>query len=310
MQVPAEHDGERLDRVLTDLVESASRARVQEWIKGGHVSVDGEAVRKPRHGVKTGTQLVVDLPSVPEEDMRRDPGLGLTVVHEDEAFCVIDKPAGIVAHKNRAHQTGSVSDLAVERWGPLPSFEDADRPGIVHRLDRDTSGLMVLARTQAALDDLRRQFAERVVEKTYLALVYGNPRFDSDWIEAPIGLDPKGRDRRSVVEEGQGKTASTFYETKQRFGDLALVACYPKTGRTHQIRVHLLHIGHPVWCDGLYKPRSGRPVNLPAEAPVIERQALHAHALKLNHPVTKEPVEFTSPLPPDFAALVEWLAAR
>lgn len=307
LQIREEHDGERLDVLLVALLHGPSRSRVQSWIRADRVLLDGEQVVKPRVVVQAGSEIVVLPESEAEADTRTDPSLDFTVLYEDEHLAVIDKPAGIIAHRNEKNQSGTIADLATARWGELPSFDEADRPGIVHRLDRETSGVMLIAKSEAALTELRRQFQDREIKKTYFALVYGSPRFDSDWIEERIGMDPRHRDRKGVVGEGEGKEASTFYETTERFGALSLLTCYPKTGRTHQIRVHLAHIGHPVWTDSVYRPKSGTPVKPSADAPVMHRHALHAHAIGFTHPATGEPMEVKSELEGEFAAFVEWL---
>jgi len=307
LKVSEDQDGERLDVLLVALLHGPSRSRVQSWIKADRVLVDGESAAKPRVQVFAGTEIVVLPEAEGETETRTDPELDFTVLYEDEHLAVIDKPAGIIAHRNEKHQSGTIADLATARWGELPSFDEADRPGIVHRLDRETSGVMLIAKSEAALTELRRQFHDREIKKTYLALVYGPPRFDSDWIEERIGMDPFHRDRKGVVGPGEGKEASTFYETRERFGALSLMACFPKTGRTHQIRVHLAHIGHPVWADSVYRPRSGSPVKPPADAPVMTRHALHAHAIEFTHPATGERMEVKSELEGEFAAFVAWL---
>lgn len=307
LKVSDEHDGARLDVLLVSLLDGPSRSRVQSWIRAGRVQVDGVEAAKPRMVVLKGAEILVLPEAEGEVDLREDPTLDFTVLMEDEHLAVIDKPAGLIAHRNEKHQSGTIADLATARWGELPSFDEADRPGIVHRLDRETSGVMLIAKSEAALTELRRQFQDREVDKTYLALVYGSPRFDSDWVDERIGMDPRHRDRKGVVGPEEGKEASTFYETLERFGSLSLLSCKPKTGRTHQIRVHMLHIGHPVWMDSVYRPRSGTPVKPPADAPVMTRHALHAHVIEFTHPVSGKRVSVTSELEGEFAAFVEWL---
>ncbi len=292
LKVPGEHDGARLDVLLVEFLDGPSRSRVQSWIKAGRVQIDGENVAKPRMVVASGSEIVVLPEAEGEVDLRDDPSLDFTVLFEDEHLAVIDKPAGLIAHRNEKHQSGTVADLAVARWGELPSFDEADRPGIVHRLDRETSGVMLIAKSEAALTELRRQFQEREVEKTYLAIVYGSPRFDSDWIEERIGMDPRHRDRKGVVGPGEGKEASTFYETKERFGALSLVSCHPKTGRTHQIRVHAASgIGIALLGDPVYGESAG-----------FARTMLHASALEVPRD-NKPAITAQAPMPADFIAL-------
>ncbi|MEM7309918.1 MAG: RluA family pseudouridine synthase [Planctomycetota bacterium] len=308
--LPAELDGERLDRALLALLDGPSRTRIQERIRDGGVRVDGEPVRRPSHPVGAGQ--VLELLDVPRSRERAGSAAGLSfeLLHEDEHLIVVDKPAGMVVHPSSVIRGGTVSELAVERFGPLPTPQGEDRPGVVHRLDADTSGVLVLARSAEAGEELVRQFHDREVEKGYLAIVRGDPRFHSDWIDAPLGRSSRGGDRMAVVPEDEGRAASTFYEVRERFGVAALLACRPVTGRTHQIRVHLESIDHPVVGDRLYTGRRGRRDGLPREAPTPRRQALHAASLALTHPATGERLSFEAPLPTDLSRLLAWLRAR
>jgi 23S rRNA pseudouridine1911/1915/1917 synthase len=212
----------------------------------------------------------------------------------------------VLAHRTDSASGATISELAVLRYGELPALQGSDRPGIVHRLDAGTSGVMVLARTEEAFRDMMRQFRERSVSKTYLALVYGEPRFDSGWIEAPIERALGDTSRMKTAKPGEGRAAQTYYEVRERFRGLALLAVQPKTGRTHQIRVHLASVGMHLVGDKLYKRRGGHLVRLPPEAPVPPRQCLHAFELRFVHPATKEPVVFQAPLAEDFEKLLAW----
>ncbi len=308
LSVPRELDGERLDRALSALVPDYSRERLKELIRAGSVRVGTVVTRKPSHLVSDGDSIDVEL-RVRERSRRGShPDAHLEVVYSDDDVVVVDKPAGMVAHAGGRVHEGTVADLCEERFGPLPHLQGEDRPGIVHRLDRDTSGLMVVARTEAAGTELMRQFREREVEKNYLALVWGEPRFASEWITAPLG---RGRsDKIAVARSGEGRAAETFYEVRERLGGFALLACRPVTGRTHQIRVHLASIEHPVVGDTLYRTRKTASRSLPVGAPRLSRQALHAHRLAFSHPSTKERVELVSPLPVDIEALLAFLRER
>ena len=314
--VSVEARGQRLDQVLVARIGGFSRTKLQDLIKEGRVRFGGAVVKKPGMILLEAGEIVVE---VEEADTATEPGSAgeLAIVHADEHLLVLDKPAGMLTHRNSAHGEPGIADLAVARFGALPEPEaeredGVARPGVVHRLDRDTSGLVILARTDEALAALKDQFRARAVEKTYLALVHGEPRFDSDWIEAPLGRSAKHRDRISVMPEGEGRPASTYYEVRERFGPdgLALLAVFPKTGRMHQVRVHLTSVGLPLVGDRVYKPRRGRSLALPEGAPPLDRQALHAHALAFRHPATGEPLRFESPLAPDIASLVAFLRAR
>jgi len=307
--VPPQFVGERLDLALVELLQQElSRTRLKELIQDGGVLVDGQPAERPAQLLEAGQ--VLELVEVERTRVRRGgPVAGeLVVLYEDEHLAVCDKPPGQLAHPTTVVSGGTVSELAVARFGPLPAPQGEDRPGIVHRLDADTSGLIVLARSEAAAGRLVELFRERAVEKRYLALVAGEPRFDSDWIKAPLGRAQRRSDRVMVLPENEGRPAETFYTVKERFERFALLECRPKTGRTHQIRVHLAHVELPVVGDKLYAGRSRRP--LPPDAPEVTRHLLHAAGLEFPHPVSGAPLGFESPLPEDFRRWLEWLRAR
>ncbi len=307
LSVPPELAGQRLDRALVRLLEGTSRTRIQELVRDGGVLVEGAPVPKPSLVVEAGWRI--EVLDVPRTRVRPGgpPGAELVVIHEDRHLAVVDKPAGMVTHPTSVVRGRTVSELAEERWGPLPTAQGEDRPGIVHRLDTDTSGLLILARSAESAHELVRMFREREVEKEYLAIVFGAPRFDTDWIEAPIGRAPGRPDRMSVVEEGEGRAARTYYETRERFDRFALLACRPVTGRTHQIRVHLASIDHPLVGDRVYRGRRGLARHVLLGAPPLARHALHAARLAFRHPVGGERLELTAPLPEDLRAWLAWL---
>lgn len=310
--------GARLDVALTELLESWSRSRVQRAIKGGKVRVDGREARRANAAVDAGARIEIDTNDGREvsTDVAGGPILDLVVLHEDDDLAVIDKPAGLVTHPSPRQRRGTVSDLAVARYGPLPEVQGDDRPGIVHRLDRLTSGVMVIGRTDAALEGLKAQFKDRTVAKTYHAIVHGEPRFDTEWLTGAIGASPRHRDRMRVVpedlvdellESGEARTAETLVERMEDFGAAALVAARPRTGRTHQIRVHLQHAGLPIVGDRVYGPGGALKRPLPPGAPRMERPALHARELSFDHPRTGERMTFTAELPADMAGLLDAL---
>jgi len=326
--------GQRLDQVVCARAEGWSRTRVQALIKAGRVRLSGKIVRKPGLILMDEGEIEVEL-ALPVSERDRTVAAELAIVFSDEHLIVIDKPAGLLTHGNAPGERASVADLARERFGVLPSTGGPERAGLVHRLDRETSGLVVLARTEEALADLKRQFHERTVAKTYLALVHGDPRFDSDWIESPLGRRENARDKISIMKAGEGRAAVTYFEVRERFmrgGDddgeiadrdanerggtsadreaCALLAVFPKTGRTHQLRVHLASIGLPLVGEKLYMPRRRALPKLPDGAPAIARQALHAHVLEFEHPISREALHFESPLPTDMSRLLEWLRTR
>jgi 23S rRNA pseudouridine1911/1915/1917 synthase len=303
--IPEELDGVRLDRALAALVEDWSRERLRRVIEAGQVELGGVPVTRPSEMVAAGAALRVLLELEDEVRPGARAGLVFRVLYEDEALVAIDKPAGMVAHPSTTVRGGTVSELACARYGELPNAQGADRPGIVHRLDSETSGVMVLARTPVAAEHLIEQFRERRVRKIYHALAQGEARFDSDWIEYPLARSAEHEGRVQIATDGQGKPASTFYRTLERFDGAAFLELEPKTGRTHQLRAHLEAIDLPLFGDPLYRGR--RRTALPREAPVPARQALHASRLELVHPDTGQPLCFEAPLPADLNALLDWL---
>ncbi|MDP9345803.1 MAG: RluA family pseudouridine synthase [Actinomycetota bacterium] len=285
-----EDEGERLDAVLAGPL--GSRARAQRLIEGGHVLVDGASVPK-RHRVRAGELIAVHEP--PEPPRVQGAHAPYAVPYEDDDLLVVDKPAGVVVHPARGHPTGT---LAQALAGVAGGGEDAARAGIVHRLDKDTSGLLVVAKTDIAQTDLVRQLQAKTVHREYLALAAGDI-VRGGAIDAPIGRHPVRRTSMAIV--ASGKAAVTRYEVRERFGDCTLLACRLETGRTHQIRVHLTSLGHPLVGDPTYGKRRGI---------AFGRQALHAWRLGLIHPSTKRPAQWESPLPSDFASLLATLRRR
>lgn len=308
--VPETARGSRLDHVVATFLTGVSRNRLQNWIRAGHVRWCGAVATKPGVILLTGGELEIDVeleapaPAIPF--LARE----LTVVHQDADVIVIDKPAGLLTHRNSEHGERGAADLVVDRFGELPNLGDPLRPGVAHRIDRETSGLLVFGRTSEALAALKAQFRARAVKKTYKALVHGAPRFDSDWVESWLGRSERVRDRITTLPEGEGRFASTYYETRARFQGFALLDVFPKTGRTHQIRVHMSVAGLPLVGDELYRPR-GRPViKMPVGSPPLARHALHASALEFTHPTSGETVSFKAPIAADFSALLDWLQAN
>ena len=312
--LPASAAGQRLDSALTPLVEGCSRTTLQRWIKAGAVRLDGVVVSKPGLLLERGGRIEIDPVDEAAASGREGAGSGppaeLSVVFEDEHLIVVDKPAGLLTHGTSARREASVADLAVARFGPLPTLYGDERPGIVHRLDRDTSGLLMLGRTAEALAALKRGFQERSVAKTYLAIVRGEPRFDTEWIDKPLGRTGTRRDRINVVAKGEGREASTYYEVRERYAGFALLAVHPKTGRTHQVRVHLASVGLPLLGEEIYLPRGWHRGQERPGDPMIARHALHAQVLELAHPATGAPLRFEAPVPADMAAALATLRSR
>jgi len=303
---PAEA-GIRLDLFLANQPEVGGRGQARRLVEQGKVNIAGQKVR-PGLFLDEGQDVTFTV-EPPADPLAPDlPAPTIRVLYEDEWLCAVDKPAGLAVHppEDKVFREHTVASWAKARYGDLPSAEDADRPGIVHRLDRDTSGVMVLAKTKPAMEFLRAQFKARTAEKEYRCIVLGEPRFQSDWIERPLGKDPRHGDRMAVVDEG-GRESSTYYEVIERFAGFAHVLCRPKTGRTHQIRVHMTSIGHSLVSDRIYRSRARQHDGLPPDAPDPGRQCLHARRLVLPHPATREPIEFEAELPADLQKLLEWL---
>ena len=289
---------ERLDRVLQGRYPDFSRSRIKGLVKAGLVTVNGAVAEKAGRKVEATDEIVVTIPppvpAVPEPE-----DIPLDVIFEDDDLIVVNKPAGLVVHPAPGHYTGTLVNALLHHCPNLSGIGGVARPGIVHRLDQDTSGLLVVAKSQPALVGLARAFAShRDVEKTYLAVCHGRPRLDAGRIENLIGRHPVDRKRMAIVERN-GKAAITNWKVKgsSLTSLTSLVECRIETGRTHQIRVHMASLGCPVIGDRVYgKPALDRQLD-----PVPLRQMLHAWKLVLWHPVTRARVSFEAPIPPDLA---------
>lgn len=292
--VTSAHAGLRLDRFLADVYPDLSRSLVQKLIADGAVLVDAQSV-KAASRVTVGQVVSVQIPSPEPIGVVPEP-IPLQVIYDDPDLAVIDKPAGLVVHPAAGHARGTLVNALLARY-PKLAIGTSLRPGIVHRLDKDTSGLMVIAKNDIAQASLCGQIKERQVLKEYLALVHGHVQATHGTIDAPIGRDPRDRKRMALV--AGGRMARTHFSLKERFAEYDLLDVRLETGRTHQIRVHLASIGHPVAGDKVYG-RPDRDIGL-------ERQFLHAFRLGFRLPRTDEYVEFTSPLPADLEATLERL---
>ena len=295
--VPRALDGQRLDRVVA-LVTGRSRAEAAGLVDDGAVLVGGKPVTTRSHRVVEGDELEMDVPDLPPEaTLDADATVPVPVVHEDEHLLVIDKPAGLVVHPGAGQTSGTLVHGLLARYPEIRGVGQPDRPGIVHRLDKGTSGLMLVARTDDAYETLVAMLAAREVERQYRTLVWGTVASPTGMIDAPIGRSSRDRTRMAVTVTG--KPARTRYEVVRTFHEPVEVTelrCRLETGRTHQIRVHLASIGHRVVGDGRY---SGQRQSLP-----MERPFLHAERLGVDHPITDTPLVFTSPLPDDLATVL------
>jgi len=290
LTVDADGAGARLDRWLRARLHGLSRARLQALIEGGHVRVDGE-VRKPAHRLRRGATVAVELPPAAVEELVPEPA-ALPIVYEDEHVLVVDKPAGLVVHPGAGHALGTLAAALLAHAPGIAGVGGPRRPGIVHRLDKDTSGLLVVAKTAAAYEDLVKQLASRTVTRRYLALVHGSVRAAAGVVDKPIGRHPHDRVRMAVRPAGRGRRAVTRYRVLERLEAFTLLELTLETGRTHQIRVHMAWLGHPVAGDAVYGGRKRPPLPVP-----FTGHALHATVLAFLHPDTGRPAEFHSPLP-------------
>ncbi|HXV22912.1 MAG TPA: RluA family pseudouridine synthase [Alphaproteobacteria bacterium] len=304
--------GERLDRWLAGKLQSVSRSRIKALVEAGHVRLAGATITDPSLRVKPGQLFRLTLPP-PEAPAPLGEPVPLAILYEDEALVVLDKPAGMAVHPAPGSPAGTLVNALIAHCGEsLSGIGGVRRPGIVHRLDKDTTGIMVVAKTDPAHRHLSCQFAERSVERSYLALVWGVPARLEDSIVGAIGRDPRDRKRMAVVE-GRGKPAQTIYKVRKAFGlGAALLSCRLMTGRTHQIRVHLAAIGHPLIGDATYgRSTSARLRRLPPAAQEavrsFKRQALHAAVLGFAHPVSGQRLRFETPPPADMRQLLKTL---
>ena len=293
--------GKRLDSFVHERMPEYSRARLQGWIKTGRVRVNGQVAR-PSHTLRAGEEIDVEPGVLPP--LRAEPeAIPLTILYQDADVIAIDKPAGMVVHAGAGHHRGTLVNALLHHFGQLSTTGGDLRPGIVHRLDRETSGVLLVARTDPAHQSLAEQFRTRKVEKTYLALARGYLSPPQGTITKRITRDPVRRTRMTTRLES-GRTAVTHYRTLEQLANLSLVEVKIGTGRTHQIRVHLSSIGHPIVGDSLYgAPRRAEPI------PAPDRFFLHALRLRFQSPSTGEPIEIESPLAPDLKDYLERLHA-
>ena len=296
LAIPLEYAGQRLDAALARLFVEHSRSRLQAWLKEGRIRVDG-VVADAKRKVSGGERVSIEAVASEADGGHRPEAIALPIVYEDGHLLVIDKPAGLVVHPGSGNWSGTMMNALLHH---SPQLAEVPRAGIVHRLDKDTSGLLVVAKTLPAQTDLVRQLQARTVKRQYLALVHGEVHAPGS-VDAPIGRHPVQRTKMAVVRRGgAGRDARTHYAPRERFAAATLVECRLETGRTHQIRVHMASIGHPLVGDPVYGKRKSADARLDA----FPRQALHAWRLALVHPATGEEMAWEAPLPEDFSGLL------
>jgi 23S rRNA pseudouridine1911/1915/1917 synthase len=310
--------GQRLDAFLARSLPKYSRVQLRRVIGAGGVLVGGQGT-KVAHRLVAGDVVTVVLPPMNSAGPNPE-NIPLDILYEDDAIIAVNKPPGMVVHPARGHWSGTLASALAFHFQQLSRVGGETRPGIVHRLDRDTSGVMVVAKTDPMHYALAAQFENRTTEKEYFAITAGVPDRDRDLVQQPIGMHPHQREKMAIrAGHATSREASTFYEVSERFAGFAAVKVLPKTGRTHQIRVHLAHLGCPVLCDKLYGGRAsitrGELRRRRHDAPpadddgqiALDRQALHALRIKLTHPATSQPIEFIAPLPSDLQIVLTLL---
>ena len=298
--VPEDCAGLRLDQALARLLPEHSRSRLQAWMRQGRVRLDGVVVGENKRKLFGGERILIAPAPDPQQQTAKPEAIALAIVFEDEDILVLNKPAGLVVHPGSGNHAGTLLNALLHH---APHLARLARAGIVHRLDKETSGLLVVAKTELAQTDLVRQLQARSVRRHYLALVHGDLARGGK-VDAPIGRHPTQRVKMAVV--GGGREARTHYEVRSRFGVATLLECRLETGRTHQIRVHMASIGHPLVGDPTYGKRNAATPLLAA----FRRQALHAWQLQLVHPRLRQELAWEAPLPEDFAQLLQTLQAK
>jgi 23S rRNA pseudouridine1911/1915/1917 synthase len=311
LTVPASDAGQRIDVFLTAQFPAFSRVQWSHAVQAHQVLVDGQH-RKSSYRLRGGEELRVDLPQPARQTAQPEP-IELDVLYDDEHLVAINKPPGMVVHPARGHWSGTLASALAHRFQQLSQLGGGNRPGIVHRLDRDTSGVILVAKTDRAHLALTEQFAARRIEKEYLAVSRGYCDRDRDVIDVPLGVHPYQREKMAVRRDRHtGRPAATFYEVEKRFRGFVRFRVFPKTGRTHQIRVHLAHLGCPIVADPLYSGQGritlgeleGRVAD---QRVILSRSALHARRIVLQHPASGLPLEISAPIPADLLQLLEAL---
>lgn len=302
IMITDEMNGTRLDLVLSAALEDFSRSFIQKMFENGRVFVNGKVCREKKLKATSGMMVSIEIPT-PEKLQVEAEDIPLEIVYEDEDVLVVNKPAGMVVHPAPGNYTGTLVNALMHHCGDeLSSINGVIRPGIVHRIDKDTSGLLMVAKNDKAHNSLSQQLAQHSITRRYRAIVYSNIKEDEGTVDRPIGRDPKNR-LRNAVTDLNSKEAVTHYRVLERFGNFTLIEAQLETGRTHQIRVHMSYLKHPLLGDELYGPVKSKS----ASKLGAKRQMLHAGVLGFVHPSSGEYMEFESPLPEDFERVLEKL---
>lgn len=300
---PGRGVGDRLDRYLAAHLPDLSRARLQKLIEQGQVRVNGVPCTSKKAEVQAGDRLTVSVPPAEPLALQAE-AIPLDILFEDAHLIIVNKPVGLVVHPAPGHATGTLVNALLAHCPDLAGIGGVQRPGIVHRLDKDTSGALAIAKTDAAHQHLQAQFKTKTARRTYLAVVYGAPKSESGTVDAPIGRHPIDRKKMAIVPEDRGgRRAITHWQVIERLGNYTLMQFDLETGRTHQIRVHSAHLGHPVVGDPVYSGGKSVGVKLPG-------QALHAWKLRLQHPISEQEIEAIAPPPDSFSTLLRVLRQR
>jgi 23S rRNA pseudouridine1911/1915/1917 synthase len=298
-----EEDGTRLDRYLAQELTELSRSRIQQLIEDGNLLLNGEVCTSKKINVSEGDRISLKVPEAEPLQLAAE-NIPLDILYEDDQLLILNKPAGLVVHPAPGHPDGTLVNALLAHCCNLPGIGGVQRPGIVHRLDKDTTGAIAIAKTDLAYQHLQAQLKAKTARREYLGIVYGSPKTESGTIDFPIARHPSDRKKMAVVpiEQG-GRTAVTHWQIQERLGNYTLILFQLETGRTHQIRVHAAKINHPIVGDPIYSSGRSLGVNLPG-------QALHAYRLQLQHPVSGNQIEVTAHLPQTFTTLLKILRQR
>ncbi|MBD2569082.1 RluA family pseudouridine synthase [Anabaena lutea] len=303
INLQVEEKTERLDRYLSEELPDLSRSRIQQLIEQGHIQLNDKVCTSKKIHLKAGDRIILEIPAVQPLELVAE-AIPLDILYEDDQLLILNKPAGLVVHPAPGHPDGTLVNALLAHCPNLPGIGGVQRPGIVHRLDKDTTGAIAIAKTDIAYQHLQAQLKAKTARREYLGVVYGAPKTENGIIDLPIGRHPQDRKKMAIVpiEQG-GRSAITHWQIRERLGNYTLIHFQLETGRTHQIRVHSAKMGHPIVGDPIYSSGHSVGVNLPG-------QALHAWRLKLQHPVSGDWIEATATLPQSLITLLDILRRR